>query len=129
MKPPRWFYVVIALILLFFGLSIFKGHSLVDEKTAISWAEDHYPTTWISPGGTAFGVTTQDSVMQKNFTGRIAKWTDGGASYWCFELRETADSQFFRMKYECWDITSGISGKVKDNGYPMMGPENGLQFH
>jgi hypothetical protein len=129
MKPPKWFWVAVSLILLFFALSIFNGQSLVDEKTASNWARNHYPTSWIAHGGTAFGVTTTDSLMQENFTGRIAKWTDGGASSWCFEISETADSKFFRMKQECWEITIGITGKIKNNGYPMVGPETGLQFH
>jgi hypothetical protein len=129
MKTPKWFVVAVGLLVLFFAFAIFNGQSLVDEKTAKAWAEQHYPTSWIAHGGTAFGVTTSDSLMQENFTGRIAKWSEGGASHWCFELNETADSEFFRVKQECWDITRGISGKIKDNGYPMVGPENGLQFH
>ena len=129
MKPPKWFFVAIGLLVLFFALSIFKGQTHVDEKTAIAWAEKHYPTTWIAHGGTAFGVTTTDSIMVENFTGRIAEWTGSGASSWCFELNETADSKFFRVRQECWEITRGISGKIKDNGYPMVGPESGLQFH
>jgi hypothetical protein len=129
MTPPKWFLVAVGLLALFFALSIFNGQSLVDKKVAISWAQKHYPKTWIAHGGTAFGVTTSDSLMQENFTGRVAKWTEGGASHWCFELAETANSKFLRLKQECWDLTRGVSGKVKDNGFPMVGPESGLQFH
>jgi len=119
----------ISIVAILFVLFLFNHQNLVDEKTALNWARSHYPTTWVAPGGTAFGVTTTDSQMQENFTGRIAKWTDSGASHWCFEISETSDGKFFRIKQECWDITVGITGKIKTGGYPMMGPETGLNFH
>ena len=129
MKTNRGLKFTVLVVVILFLLFIFNHQNLVDEKTATNWANSHYPTSWVAKGGTAFGVTTTDSQMQENFTGRIAKWTDLGSSHWCFEISETADGKFLRMKQECCDITVGITGKIKTGGYPMMGPENGLKFH